>query len=711
MKTIFFMLLSAFFMFTNSSYATDIDFNVQIWKNSVSPGNYLGTFSGSTDSDNEYAITANNLGTICPGDELIIKNYISKNGSAHTFPGTGSFGKATIALSNTTGYSVPLHIIGQVCSLSCTPVPTVPNWNWGSTVTFTVPPHGSTSPYLTIMTGAGNTTPTINCGPRWLHIPMGLAPTTEVDNQVICSGDIVNLPLDPNFTYSSWSNPNPDGTALDATTSYTVDITHTATGCTQTESFTITVIKPDTDLFGDNEILCFDDAGFVLTETWFDNLWVGSTGPLKLVIDGVVIADETSDPRIKNFPHTINATTYPPFYGSRIITIEYTYIDWATNTICTKTYTITIRPEIHTDLEDSYAVCDENFTSICAHDLAVLIGATYQWEKIGDFFVHSTSPCYTPSSYGEYCLTITDAFGCKLKKCFTVYDPGVGINAPNDIFFCSLDQMPINKVGWYTDPFGGVAATYTWTYTDEDGTTVSIPGTAPYYYVPNLGLGTYTVVVSSGGCTETFTVTVADLLHVYENHSNADFSFTPLGGNNVACTPVAPMGGMAEEWTVVDASGTSVPFTTTVSGIEFSYTTGVEYTVTFKRTAGSPWCQIFTNQFTWLDNSTGSPTGGNGGNNGGNNRINVSNGITSSVPLSMQVFPNPTTGLVNLKLSDFTSTLTSIEVINTLGAVVLQKEVKDASNIELDLTNQSSGVYMIRVMNGTNELTKKLIKE
>ncbi|MFT5645855.1 MAG: hypothetical protein ACI976_000531 [Aureispira sp.] len=711
MKTIFFMLLCTFFMFTNSSYATDIDFNVQIWKNTVSPGNYLGYFSGSTNNGSPYAIAANNLGSICPGDKLIIKNYTAKYASAHSFTGTGSFGKATIGLSGTTGYNVPHHPFADVCDGGCNPGPVehFPDWNWGTTITVTVPAHGSLTSFLVISTSIpGNRTFPYGCGPRWLHIPMSLAPTTAIDNQVICPDDIVNLSLDPSFTYSNWIPSNPDGTTLDLTQNYTVDITHTATGCTQTKSFTISVTQPDVDPFADNETLCFDDPGFVLTEDWFINLSGANTYSLKLIIDGNLIADEDAD--IMNFPHTINSTNYPPVFGSRIITVEYTYINWATNTICTKTYTITIHPEIHTDIEDSYAICDGNFTSICAHNLAVLIGATYQWTKVGDFFVHSTSPCYTPSSYGEYCLTITDAFGCKKKECFTVYDPGVGINAPSDIIFCSLFESPVRTIGWHTDPFNGDPATYIWTYTNDDGITTSITNIAPYYQVPNIGTGTYTVVVTAGGCTETFTISVIDLLQIYENHSNAAFSFTPLGSNNVACTPTLPMGGMVEEWMVVDEFGYTIPTTPYGTGIQFSYTTSVEYTITFKRTSGMQWCQVFTNQFTWLDNST-IANGGNG-TNGANNRSNESStGITTTVPATIQAFPNPTSGLVNLKLINFTTAKTSVQVINTLGAIVLQQEVQDVSNIELDLSKQSSGIYIIRVINGDNELTQKVVKE
>lgn len=707
MKTIFFMLLCTFFMFTNSSYATDINFNVQIWKNTVSPGSYLGSFSGSTNNGSPYAIATNNLGTICPGDKLIIKNYTAKYAAAHSFSGTGSFENATIGLSGTTGYNVPHHPFADVCDGGCNagPVEHFPDWNWGTTITVTVPAHGSLTSFLVISTSIpGNRTFPYGCGPRWLHIPMSLAPTTAIDNQVICPDDIVNLSLDPSFTYSNWSPSNPDGTSINTTTTYTVDINGTS-GCSFSDQFTITVSSPSVDPFSEDESLCFDDNGFTLTENWFWNLSGFNTYPMKLVIDGVVVADESTSPDIMNFPYNINGATH----GAGVVTVEYTYHNFDDGIICTKTYEITIHPELQMDIEDSYAVCDNNFVPICALPWGLgQPGVSYQWTKVGDLFVHSMSTCYTPTAYGEYCLTISDAFGCKKKKCFTVYDPGVGIEGPRNITFCSLNQRPVRTLGWFTDPFNGSPATYIWTYTDENGTTVSIPSTAPHYQIPNMGIGTYTVVVTAGGCTETFTFTVADLLQIYTNHSNAAFSFNPLGSNNVACIPTLPMGGMAEEWTVVDEYGATIPTIPYGTGIRFSYTTAVEYTVTFKRTSGAQWCQIFTNEFTWIDNSTRG-NGGNGGN-GGNNRLDVSStGTVASA--TVQAFPNPTSGLVNLKLINFTAAKTSVQVINTLGAIVLQQDVQDVSNIELDLSKQSSGIYMIRVINGDNELTQKVVKE
>lgn len=696
MKSNFFMLFCCIWLLSvGSSFgqAPIVNFNVQIWKN----GTNLGIFAGSTDSDNEYTITANSLGTVCPGDELIIKNNIVRNGSAHDFTGTGAHRNATIGLSNSTGYNVPLSPFADVCTGICNPgdVEHFSSWNHGSTITVTVPASNYSNPYLVISTSIpGNRTYPVDCGPeRWMHIPMNLAPTTSIADQNICPGDVINLPLDADFSYSNWLPFNPDGVSLSSTQTFTVDITHTATGCTQNEEFKINVSNPDVDPFATNESLCFADAGFNLTEDWFDNLFGANTMPLKILISGVLIADEENN--IMNFPHVISSATY----GTGTVTVQYTYYNFNTSLTCTKNYTITIHPEILTDIEDSYAVCDENFTSICALTGTIQIGVTYKWQKSGEFGVLATTPCFTPTEYGDYCLTLKDAFGCKLKKCFTVYDPGVGIQGLHDITYCSLTGRGPNKIGWYTDPFGGTPASFNWTYTDENGTSVSILNTAPYYNVPNLGDGTYTVVVSSGGCTETFTITVTDLLEIYNNHSNAAFSFNPLGGNMVACLPTIAMGSVTENWTVTDEFGNSIPTTTHGTGIRFNYFTGVQYTVQFERISYNR-CQIFRNEFTWLDASNR------------NRRHNISDNLTEpTTSTEVQTFPNPTTGLVNIKLNNPSVEQTSIQVVNTLGAIVLEKEVKNSSTIELDLSNQTSGIYMIKVINGSNEFNEKVIKQ
>lgn len=71
---------------------------------------------------------------------------------------------------------------------------------------------------------------------------------------------------------------------------------------------------------------------------------------------------------------------------------------------------------------------------------------------------------------------------------------------------------------------------------------------------------------------------------------------------------------------------------------------------------------------------------------------------------SISIYPNPTTGIVNLK----TSENANIEVYNTLGELV--KTIKlEKSFLQIDLSNLSKGLYIINVNTGKAVETQKLI--
>lgn len=76
---------------------------------------------------------------------------------------------------------------------------------------------------------------------------------------------------------------------------------------------------------------------------------------------------------------------------------------------------------------------------------------------------------------------------------------------------------------------------------------------------------------------------------------------------------------------------------------------------------------------------------------------------------NMNVFPNPTEGQFTVNASE---KITRIEVINTLGEVVLVKEYKagdQQSSQRIDLSNMPGGMYMVQVqLNSGNSLTSKI---
>jgi len=84
----------------------------------------------------------------------------------------------------------------------------------------------------------------------------------------------------------------------------------------------------------------------------------------------------------------------------------------------------------------------------------------------------------------------------------------------------------------------------------------------------------------------------------------------------------------------------------------------------------------------------------------------VNKGLTES---DVIVFPNPTSGLVNVKLGKF-ETNSSIQLFDVLGNALIEKSV--TSNVEqVDLNNFSPGIYFLHISQNMREKKITVIKE
>ena len=78
----------------------------------------------------------------------------------------------------------------------------------------------------------------------------------------------------------------------------------------------------------------------------------------------------------------------------------------------------------------------------------------------------------------------------------------------------------------------------------------------------------------------------------------------------------------------------------------------------------------------------------------------------------INIYPNPTSGLITIELEDLTYNELNILVTDVLGKVVYTKQL-DAINVneELDLSNHTSGVYFVKVYNDKFSKTELIILE
>jgi hypothetical protein len=71
----------------------------------------------------------------------------------------------------------------------------------------------------------------------------------------------------------------------------------------------------------------------------------------------------------------------------------------------------------------------------------------------------------------------------------------------------------------------------------------------------------------------------------------------------------------------------------------------------------------------------------------------------ASVKPEFQVFPNPSTGLFNIRTSYDNNTI--VEVYNGLGQFITQKKIVNGQAV-LDLSGEAAGVYCLRVLNNAH---------
>ena len=74
----------------------------------------------------------------------------------------------------------------------------------------------------------------------------------------------------------------------------------------------------------------------------------------------------------------------------------------------------------------------------------------------------------------------------------------------------------------------------------------------------------------------------------------------------------------------------------------------------------------------------------------------------------MIVYPNPTTGIVQLELSNNLRSGLDVVVFNEHGHVIKQQENRKGNCIELDLRNCAAGDYFIRVYADDKVITRKI---
>jgi hypothetical protein len=75
----------------------------------------------------------------------------------------------------------------------------------------------------------------------------------------------------------------------------------------------------------------------------------------------------------------------------------------------------------------------------------------------------------------------------------------------------------------------------------------------------------------------------------------------------------------------------------------------------------------------------------------------------------LKIYPNPTTGIFNVELTNGTGSNAEVLVTSLVGAEIYRNEIVGACKFQIDLSNQISGVYLLKISNGNHQDISKIV--
>ncbi len=85
------------------------------------------------------------------------------------------------------------------------------------------------------------------------------------------------------------------------------------------------------------------------------------------------------------------------------------------------------------------------------------------------------------------------------------------------------------------------------------------------------------------------------------------------------------------------------------------------------------------------------------------------NNISTS---SVEIFPNPSSGIItiNAHSTSLLNQITLVQIYNLVGQKVMEHQVVGATSCQLNISALNNGLYIVKISNGTEQITKQLIK-
>lgn len=90
--------------------------------------------------------------------------------------------------------------------------------------------------------------------------------------------------------------------------------------------------------------------------------------------------------------------------------------------------------------------------------------------------------------------------------------------------------------------------------------------------------------------------------------------------------------------------------------------------------------------------------------------LDFNTGIRSVSARNINLYPNPTKGILNVNLPENKGKVVTVRITNVIGAVIRTQKVNSANQFKLDLSGLENGVYFVNVKGNGFESTTKVVK-
>jgi PKD repeat protein len=312
--------------------------------------------------------------------------------------------------------------------------------------------------------------------------------------------------------------------------------------------------------------------------------------------------------------------------------------------------------------------------------------ANYNW-SFGDGSTSKTkSPTKNWSNLGPKTVTLSVTLdnGCSdvvSKDLSVLTQPKANFSATD---VCAGDQVVfVNNTTW---PQGDIS--YTWDFGDNTSSNSSDPSKL-YNIIQTTSYNVTLYASIAGGCADSITqrVTINESPRTCDFQATPDYGFSYYGIKAEPVNASGVAGGQNNvDYTWVFAGGGTMKSKDVNAAVNYDLQSDGEYTVTMKAVVRQTGCECSKTKKIIMNRAA----------------------VKDLQEVGVAVYPNPTAGDIKVATSETFGANITVNVMSIEGKMVSSRTVANEGVMSLNTDGLSNGVYLVQVMSGDKQVTKKI---